>query len=100
LFTILVSIATSLVDNIILNGTPLFNLIASLGLLLPGIAVGVRRLHDTERSGWWMLLILIPLVGAIVLIVWFCTRGTIGQNRFGADPLAGQSSLTHAQTTV
>jgi uncharacterized membrane protein YhaH (DUF805 family) len=100
LFTVLVSLATSLVDNVVLSGTPILNGIATLALLLPGIAVSVRRLHDTDRSGWWMLLIFIPLVGAIVLIVWFCMRGTIGQNRFGADPLAGQPSLTHAQTAV
>ncbi len=100
LFTVLVSIATSLVDNIVLSGMPILNGIATLALLLPGIAVGVRRLHDTERSGWWMLLILVPLVGAIVLIVWFATRGTVGQNRFGADPLSGQASLTHAQAAI
>ncbi len=100
LFTILVSLATSLVDNVVLSGMPILNGIATLALLLPGIAVSVRRLHDTDRSGWWMLLIFIPLVGAIVLIVWFATRGTIGQNRFGADPLPAQPSLTHAQTAV
>ena len=42
--------------------------------ILPGIAVAVRRLHDTDRSGWWLLLGLIPVVGAIILIVWFATR--------------------------
>lgn len=97
LFTMLVSLVTSVVDNIVLSGAPVTNAIATLAFLLPGIAVAVRRLHDTERSGWWMLLIFIPLVGAIVLVVWFCMRGTVGPNRFGADPLPDQSSLTHAQ---
>ncbi|MET0531317.1 MAG: DUF805 domain-containing protein, partial [Microvirga sp.] len=100
LFTVLASLATSLVDNVVLSGMPILNSITALAFLLPGIAVSVRRLHDTDRSGWWMLLLFVPLVGAIVLIVWFCMRGTIGQNRFGADPLPAQPSLTHAQTTV
>jgi uncharacterized membrane protein YhaH (DUF805 family) len=59
-----------------------------LAVLLPGIAVSIRRLHDTDRSGWWLLIVLVPLVGAILLIVWYCTEGTRGPNRFGADPKA------------
>lgn len=59
----------------------------NLALFLPGLAVSVRRLHDTNRSGWWMLILLIPLIGPILLLVWFCTRGTRGNNRFGADQL-------------
>ena len=57
----------------------------SLANLLPGIAVGVRRLHDIDKSGWWTLIFLIPLVGAIILIVWYCTKGTLGANRFGPE---------------
>ncbi|MFG6082188.1 DUF805 domain-containing protein [Paracoccus litorisediminis] len=56
--------------------------------LLPGICVTIRRLHDLDRSGWWILVLLIPVVGYILLIVWFCMRGTAGANRFGPDPLA------------
>ena len=48
----------------------------------------VRRLHDTGRSGWWWLIGIVPLIGAILLLVWFCSRGTYGPNRYGADPLA------------
>lgn len=55
--------------------------------IIPGIAVGVRRMHDTDRSGWWLLIALIPIVGGIILIVWFATKGTTGPNRFGEDPL-------------
>jgi uncharacterized membrane protein YhaH (DUF805 family) len=58
----------------------------SLAVLLPSLAVGVRRLHDTDRSGWWLLIGLIPLVGGIVLLVFFVLEGTRGPNRFGADP--------------
>jgi uncharacterized membrane protein YhaH (DUF805 family) len=57
-----------------------------LAVLIPGIAVGIRRLHDTDRSGWWLLLAFVPLVGAIVLLVFFVSDGTHGPNRFGPDP--------------
>lgn len=59
-----------------------------LVLLIPSIAVTVRRLHDQDRSGWWILIILVPFIGAIVLLVFACIRGTDGDNRFGPDPLA------------
>jgi uncharacterized membrane protein YhaH (DUF805 family) len=47
----------------------------------------VRRLHDLDRTGWWYLLILIPVLGALVLLFFFVQRGTVGGNRFGPDPL-------------
>ncbi len=61
--------------------------LVSLALIIPGIAVSVRRLHDTGRSGWFLLLGFIPIVGGILLLVWMCSRGTEGPNRFGADPI-------------
>jgi uncharacterized membrane protein YhaH (DUF805 family) len=57
--------------------------LVSLALLLPNIAVGVRRLHDTDRSGWWYLIAFVPLIGIIVLIVFWAQGGTEGRNRFG-----------------
>jgi uncharacterized membrane protein YhaH (DUF805 family) len=63
--------------------TAIVNGLFSLGVLLPSIAVGVRRLHDIDRSGWWLLIGLVPIVGWILLLVWACTRGTQGANRFG-----------------
>ncbi|AIO42295.1 DUF805 domain-containing protein [Burkholderia sp. AU19243] len=62
-------------------------LIVSLALVLPSLAVTVRRLHDTGRSGWFLLIALIPIVGGILLLVWMCSRGTNGPNRYGADPI-------------
>lgn len=59
----------------------------SLALLLPDVAVSIRRLHDLDRSGWWLLISLTG-VGLIVLLVWDCMRGTLGPNRFGPDALA------------
>lgn len=62
----------------------------ALGLLIPSIAVAIRRLHDTDRSGWWLLIALVPIIGSIVLLVFMILEGTRGSNRFGPDPLAGE----------
>ena len=58
-----------------------------LGVLLPSLAVTVRRLHDTNRSAWWLLLSIVPLAN-IALLVFFCLKGTDGDNDYGSDPLA------------
>ncbi|MBI1172030.1 DUF805 domain-containing protein [bacterium] len=58
----------------------------ALANFLPGLSVGIRRLHDVDKSGWWTLIALVPVVGIIVLIVWYCTQGTPGSNRFGPAP--------------
>ncbi len=68
--------------------TGVLGTIFSLATLLPSIAVDVRRLHDLDKSGWWLLIGLIPMIGWIILIVWFASKGTSGDNRFGPDPLA------------
>jgi uncharacterized membrane protein YhaH (DUF805 family) len=60
----------------------------SLAVLLPSIAVAVRRLHDTDRTGWWFLIGFIPIVGGIVLLVFYVLEGTRGPNRYGPDPKA------------
>ena len=72
-------------------GTMLSGLV-SLALLIPGIAVGVRRLHDTGRSGWWLLIAIVPLIGAILLIVWFATDSQPGANEYGANPKTGEAA--------
>lgn len=59
-----------------------------LGVLLPALAVGVRRLHDVNKSGWWLLIALIPLIGSLILLYFFVQKGTDGPNQYGADPLA------------
>ncbi len=61
-------------------------LLYGLAVFVPSIAVAVRRLHDIGRTGWWYLIGLIPLVGVIVLIVFFATDGDRGPNRYGPDP--------------
>ncbi len=54
--------------------------------IIPGISVAVRRLHDTGKSGWLYLVGFIPLVGSIILLVFFCTEGQVGPNEYGSDP--------------
>ncbi|WP_369373720.1 DUF805 domain-containing protein [Promicromonospora sp. Populi] len=71
----------------LLTGYTVLSLI-SLALLLPGLGVTVRRLHDTDRSGFWVFLALVPIVGGIILIVWEATEGTPGPNQYGPDPKA------------
>jgi uncharacterized membrane protein YhaH (DUF805 family) len=91
LFYVIVFIVTGIIDRVAFPDadiSPLASL-AWLALLLPNLSVGARRLHDTDRSGWFLLLSFIPLIGIIILIVWWCQRGTSGPNRFGPDPLAG-----------
>lgn len=61
-------------------------LLYQLAVLIPSIAVSVRRLHDTDRSGWWVLIILIPILGSIVLLVFMAQDGNQGENQYGADP--------------
>lgn len=98
LFVILASIAAGIVDSLIGaaltggggTGLPVFGAAVSLAAFLPSLAVAVRRLHDTDRSGWWYLLVFLPVIGFIVLIIFFVQRGTAGPNRFGPDPLAGE----------
>ena len=87
LFNFIIAIALSVVDYV-LGSAGIVGLLFALAILIPSIAVGVRRLHDTDRSGWWLLVGFVPLIGAIVLIVFFVLDSTPGDNRFGANPKA------------
>jgi nitronate monooxygenase len=88
-----------LIGNVVLNGvdailfggdTQLLSAIFSLATIVPSVCAGGRRLHDTGRSAWWLLIGLIPLVGFLVLLWWFVQKGTDGSNEYGPDPLAGE----------
>lgn len=90
LFTTLASIVLTIIDlGVMGSEMGLLSNLWSLAVLLPSLAAGSRRLHDTDRSAWWLLIALIPLIGIIVLIVFFAQKGTDGGNRFGPDPLRG-----------
>jgi uncharacterized membrane protein YhaH (DUF805 family) len=127
LFTVLVSVALGFVDALIigaplassLEGFDVLSSVWSLVTIIPSSSAAARRLHDTDRTGWWQLLVLLPMltlflpyvrfsdatanptvlivgavgmvIGAILLLVWLASRGTQGPNRFGPDPLRPQN---------
>lgn len=74
-------------------------LVIFLATIIPATAVAVRRLHDTDRSGWWLLLSIVPL-GFIVLIVWFVARGTQGTNRFGPELSSTGVAMKDSESTL
>ena len=84
LFNIIATIVAGVVDGIL--GTCLVYPLYCLAALLPGFAVVVRRLHDTNRRGWWLLISLVPFIGGIWLFVLTVLEGTPSENRFGPDP--------------
>jgi uncharacterized membrane protein YhaH (DUF805 family) len=84
LFYVIFYIACGIVDKVL--GTVFVSAIYALVLLIPSLAAAARRLHDTGRSGWWQLIGLIPLLGAIVLIVFLVQDSEAGDNAYGANP--------------
>lgn len=89
LFTVLLGIVASIIDAILgtrsSSGTGLIESLVNLAVLLPSLAVGARRLHDTGRSGWWQLLWILIVIGWIILIVWFC-QDSKSDNSYGPSP--------------
>ena len=85
LFGVIVSIVANIIDYGILDASVVSPL-TGLVLLLPNLAYGVRRLHDTGRSGWWILIGLIPIIGWIVLLIFLLTQGDPGDNEYGPPP--------------
>jgi uncharacterized membrane protein YhaH (DUF805 family) len=86
LFAVLVAIAANIIDAA-LGSFGVISGIAGLALLLPGLSVAIRRLHDTDHSGWWILIGLIPIIGFIVLLIFYLREGDPGENRFGPPPV-------------
>ena len=90
LFNVVVGIVLTLIDRMIgtsnaESGLGLLSGIYTLAVMVPSIAVSVRRLHDTDRSGWWLLLGLVPLVGSIILLVFFL-QDSKPDNQYGPNP--------------
>jgi uncharacterized membrane protein YhaH (DUF805 family) len=92
LFNFIVSIVLGIIDGVIGTGgngsVGILGGLYALAVLLPSIGVGIRRLHDTGRSGWWLLIGFVPLIGVLVLIFFFVTAGNPGPNQYGEDPKA------------
>lgn len=99
LFVFLGNMLFGFVDQIVF-GTEVSFLggIFSLAVLLPSICVGGRRLHDRDMSAWWLLLMLVPVIGTIILLVIYLLPGTEGPNRFGPDPIRGGSGPADGKT--
>ncbi|OCG31250.1 hypothetical protein A9G28_11365 [Gilliamella sp. Fer1-1] len=83
LFSSILTVIAIIIDKMI--GSPLM-VILTLALFLPNLAVTVRRLHDTSKSGWWVLLQFIPFIGAIIIIVFCVQDSTPGSNQYGENP--------------
>ena len=94
LCNIIISIVVSILGFIPVLGKIIYvlYLLYTLAILIPSLAVGARRLHDTNKSGLFLLLGLIPLVGAIILIVFFAIEGDKGKNQYGPDPKGGAAA--------
>lgn len=91
LFNVIFSVVLSFVDGLTgtwdpESGIGLLSAIYTLAVLVPSIAVGVRRLHDTGRSAWWLLLLLIPLIGVIIFLVFMVLDSQEGENQYGPSP--------------
>jgi len=87
LFVVLAQVVLAIVDAVMGMGLNVLTIVFGLASLLPGIAVSIRRLHDIDKSGWFLLLSFIPIVGAIIVLVWMCQASTPGPNRFGPPRL-------------
>jgi uncharacterized membrane protein YhaH (DUF805 family) len=103
LFVVIISIVLSIIDGLFgtyhrSTGAGLLSSIFSLAVLIPSIAVSVRRLHDIDRTGWWVLISLVPLVGWIVLLVFHVQDSTPGTNRYGPNPKSTEYQSMTAQS--
>ena len=96
LFSVIVNIGASLIDQIL--GIYIVAGLAGIALIIPCLSMIWRRLHDVDKSGAWFFIIF-TCVGAIVLLVWYVTKGTAGPNRFGPDPLGSGEALPEPPTS-
>ncbi len=86
LINFLISFAVGLVASFI--GLKFLSYVYSLALFVPSIALAARRLHDINRSGWWQLIAIIPIIGWIIIIIWYATDSNAGSNQYGENPKA------------
>lgn len=98
LFNFVISLVLELLDSVLglqsgLSNVGILSGLFSLAMIIPGIAVSVRRLHDTGRSGWWLLLIFAVLIGWIALLVFYCQDSQEGTNEFGPNPKTGEMDV-------
>jgi uncharacterized membrane protein YhaH (DUF805 family) len=82
----LITVILGSISHSLLSVMTFVQFIVSIALVIPGLAVTVRRLHDIDKSGWWILIGVIPIIGAIVLFVFACLDSTPGSNQYGENP--------------
>jgi uncharacterized membrane protein YhaH (DUF805 family) len=87
LFNVIFAFVALIIDYVIGTWGVIYGLYV-LAIIIPSLAVFVRRMHDLDKSGWWFFIWFIPLIGAIWLLVLLCTDGTAGENKYGASPKA------------
>ena len=101
LFYIIFAIVLFVIDNILGIGGEDGGLLSGLfvlAMLIPSIAVTFRRLHDTDRSGWWLLIGLVPLIGGIILLVFTLQDSQSGENQYGPNPKSGPTTSEASPT--
>lgn len=86
LFNFIISFVLAFIEAVLAKNSNVLTALYSLAVFIPYLAVSARRLHDTGRSGWWLLIGLIPLIGAIVLIVFWCQDSQPNDNEYGPNP--------------
>ena len=85
LINIIIAIVLGFIEGI-MGGPGIISSLYSLAVLLPEIGVSIRRLHDTNRSGWWLFICLVPIIGVIILIVYMVQDSQPGENQYGQNP--------------
>lgn len=85
LFNVIAAVIANVIDGVLGTGG-ILGALYGLAVLLPGIALGVRRLHDIGKSGWWLLIVLVPLIGPIILLVFAVMDSQPGDNQYGPNP--------------
>jgi len=99
LFVVLINIITNSLDRMLFENA-ILNSLAALALVLPQLAVGARRLHDTGKSGFRQFWLLLPIIGWIMLIVWWAQDGTPGANEHGENPKGAQAGAPYGGPAV
>lgn len=94
LFNVLIMLGLTILEVGLFDGPGVLANLYTLAVLLPSIGVAIRRLHDTGRSGWWLLIVLVPLVGWIVFLVFAVLEGDPGSNAYGPNPKEGASAAS------
>lgn len=94
LINLIISVVLSIISLIIGDKNGILSTLYSLAILIPSLAVGVRRLHDIGKSGWWLLIALIPIIGSIILIVFYVMDSQAEQNQYGQNPKGAKPAST------